>query len=168
MFYLVRPKKNSIWQHYKRRPQHRYAFLLPLIVGFIPVDHIIELRTVSRLIKNHNENSVRYSCIKHRILFECLVLFTDPLFEGVNTQDSHGLSLVKFNFSHLETNGETYVYQPMWEAPHVVFQLDSQWLETHVRVCAGTKLVYPAGSCCPVSRCWYYIAVRIVRWWSSL
>jgi hypothetical protein len=111
--------------------------LLLLIIDFIPVDHILPLRTVCRSVKKHIDTSVLHSYLCRTTIAADFVPVSHNTF-GPLSQEV-GLSLMKFTYSHIENKSSSRT-QPASETSRAVFRVLPQWLDAYNRVRASSVL----------------------------
>ncbi|KAH3974391.1 hypothetical protein HBI25_123660 [Parastagonospora nodorum] len=96
--------------------------ILLLIISFIPIDHILSFRTVSRTIRNHIDNAVLLS-----YLYRARIVANADHQSANNSASKH--VLLKFNFLHMEKFPKSGRPHALWEGSHAVFQVDEKWIE---------------------------------------
>jgi len=128
--------------HANSRWRHLPVEIVLLIVNFIPIDHILPFRAISRSIRTQIDTHVLYSYL-HRIRLEGLVASPNAsTFSSLERQDAIYLSSITASFSHLEDGllqhdsnvNDSRQRKAIWNGTHAVFRLDAHWLTIHNRV----------------------------------
>jgi hypothetical protein len=101
--------------------------LVLLIIGFVPIGHILPFRTVSRFIKQHIDNSVLHSYLYRTHLFA--LIGWAPVTEASADESTYGHRLLKFSFSHLEDFPEPAPRNALWDGSRAVFRPDADWFK---------------------------------------
>lgn len=103
------------------------------IIEFIPVEHILPFRTVSRWVQTHIDTRVLLSYIRRIKLHGPLSSLGQAIFDALNPEDAACLSNITASFSHLQ-NAKSDARRPVWESTYAVLRIDPMWLETHRHV----------------------------------
>jgi hypothetical protein len=109
------------------------------VLNFVPIDHILQFRTLCRAARDEIDTRMLYSYIRRTKLPSCP---SRSAVEHAALEYNNLLALLRgtATFSHLAPNSSPSISSPIWAGTHAVFQFDAGWISAYREMCALATL----------------------------